>query len=638
MKEKQIINREIKPPASGEDSKTHRDRYRVFIEDVADGFYETNIRGEFKFFNDALCRIFGYSRSEIQDHNYREFMDEKNAEIAFDSLNKIYRTGKDVFDIKWEIIRKDGETRYLEIFASLIVDDDGRKVGFRGIARDVSREKRAAKSNQALFRIAKALHQYPRLDERLEFIAKEVQDLLFVKGAFVILIDEDKQEFFFRVAAYEDKEAVKRFKEIRFPAGKGVAGHVYRTGQPLIVPDTSKSPYFFKHVDEQSGYKTQNMLDVPIQIQDRMIGVLCTVNKKEGEFDQTDVELLSTIGNLVGLPIENARINEELNRSFEEVKSLNRAKDRVIHHLSHELKTPISVLAASLALLTKKLSGIEDQSWKSILDRAQRNLDRLLEMQYEIEDILREKEYKTYHMLSTLLDVCTDELEALVSDELDDKDVVQKIRGRVESLFGPRESIPQEIQLDRFAEESIQSLRPRFAHRKCNLVTKFESAPSIFIPSDVLSKIVEGLIRNAVENTPDGARIEVTVRNGKKGPVFEIKDFGVGITEDNQRLIFESNFTTYETMQYSSKNKYDFNAGGKGFDLLRMKIFSERYNFKIRMTSNRCRFIPRDEDLCPGNIEDCSYCQTIEDCLDTGGTTMIVQFFPVEQFLEKKNE
>lgn len=623
---------------SEEDSKTHRDRYRVFIEDVADGFYETNIRGEFKFFNDALCRIFGYSRSEIQDHNYREFMDEKNAEIAFDSLNKIYRTGKDVFDIKWEIIRKDGETRYLEISASLIVDDYGRKVGFRGIARDVSREKRAAKTNQALFRIAKALHQYPRLDERLEFIAKEVQDLLFVKGAFVILIDEDKQEFFFRVAAYEDKEAVKRFKEIRFPADKGVAGHVYRTGQPLIVPDTSKSPYFFKHVDEQSGYETQNMLDVPIQIQDRMIGVLCTVNKKEGEFDQTDVELLSTIGNLVGLPIENARINEELNRSFEEVKSLNRAKDRVIHHLSHELKTPISVLAASLALLTKKLSGIEDQSWKSILDRAQRNLDRLLEMQYEIEDILREKEYKTYHMLSTLLDVCTDELEALVSDELDDKDVVQKIRLRVESLFGPRESIPQEIQLDRFAEESIQSLRPRFAHRKCNLVTKFESAPSIFIPSDVLSKIVEGLIRNAVENTPDGARIEVTVRNGKKGPVFEVKDFGVGITEDNQRLIFESNFTTYETMQYSSKNKYDFNAGGKGFDLLRMKIFSERYNFKIRMTSNRCRFIPRDEDLCPGNIEDCSYCQTIEDCLDTGGTTMIVQFFPVEQFLEKKNE
>jgi len=626
LKEKKRTKRKTKPIVAEEDLKTHKDRYRVFIEEVADGFYETNIRGDFKFCNDALCRIFGYPRSEVQGHNYREFMDEKNAKIAFDNLNKIYRTGKDVFDIEWKIIRKDGETRYLEISASLIVDDDGRKVGFRGIARDVTREKRAARSNQALFRIAKALHQYPRLDERLEFIAKEVQDLLSVKGAFVILIDEDKQEFYFRVAAYEDKEAVNKFKEIRFPADKGVAGHVYRTGQPLIVPDTSKSSFFFNHVDEQSGYETQNMLDVPIQIQNRIIGVLCAVNKKEGEFDHTDVELLSTIGNLVGLPIENARINDELNRSFKEVKSLNRAKDRVIHHLSHELKTPISVLAASLALLTKKFSDLDDHSWKGILDRAQRNLDRLLDMQYEIEDILREKEYKSYHILSALLDACTDELEALVFDETDDEDVVQRIRQRVENLFGPRESIPEKIQLDRFIEEHIQSLRPHFAHRKCNLATRFESTPFILIPPDVLSKIAKGLIRNAVENTPDGGKIEVTVRNGKKGPVFEVKDFGIGITEDNQHLIFESNFSTYETMHYSSRKKYDFNAGGKGFDLLRMKIFSERYNFNIRMESNRCRYIPKDENLCPGNIEDCSHCRTVEDCLNSGETTMIVQF------------
>ncbi len=60
---------------------------------------------------------------------------------------------------------------------------------------------------------------------------------------------------------------------------------------------------------------------------------------------------------MVALPIENARINDELQRSYEEVKSYNRAKDRVIHHLSHELKTPVSVLAASLNLLNKKISG-----------------------------------------------------------------------------------------------------------------------------------------------------------------------------------------------------------------------------------------------------------------------------------------
>jgi len=63
-----------------EELKIERDRYRVFIEDVADGFFETNLRGNFIFINDAMCRIFGFSREEIKDRNFREFMDEKNAQ------------------------------------------------------------------------------------------------------------------------------------------------------------------------------------------------------------------------------------------------------------------------------------------------------------------------------------------------------------------------------------------------------------------------------------------------------------------------------------------------------------------------------------------------------------------------------
>ncbi|MBU2622013.1 MAG: ATP-binding protein, partial [Proteobacteria bacterium] len=104
------------------------------------------------------------------------------------------------------------------------------------------------------------------------------------------------------------------------------------------------------------------------------------------------------------------------------------------------------------------------------------------------------------------------------------------------------------------------------------------------------------------------------------------KDFGVGITEENRRLIFESNFTTRETMHYSSRQPYDFYAGGKGFDLLRMKIFSEKYGFNIKMTSSRCRFIPKDEDICPGDIINCSHCKSDEDCFNSGGTTVVLQF------------
>ena len=759
------------PKLQKEATKVHEDRYRVLIEDVADGFYEVDLHGNFKFFNDALCRIFGYPAEDIRERNFREFMNAENADIAFEAFNSIYRAGEGAVDINWEIARKDGEERHLEISANLIKDEHGQKIGFRGIARDVTdkvltqralkdsevcalelsrtsrlaeqryrafleflpdpvfvfnmdntvfylnpafekvfgwsleelkgkiipfvpenlkeetrrgiqrlfkeevlhefetkrltkdgllldilidgaifyddenqpagqvitlrdvtREKRDARINLALFRIAKALHLYRGLDERLKLVTKEVQDLMGVEGASVILLDEEKKEFYFRESVYDDDETGEKMKEIRFPADKGVAGHVYRTGEPLIVPNTSIDPHFFSQVDEKAHYQTRSMLDVPLQVQSRMIGVLCAVNKKEGTFDGPDVELLSAIANYVALPIENAAINEELKRSYQEVRSLNKAKDQVIHHLSHELKTPISILTASLSLLRKKLSGLEDRNWDSILQRAQRNLDRLLEMQYQIDDILREKDYKTYYMLSALLDACADELEVLVLEELEEKDIIRRLRRRIEELFGRHDTHPELIPLDQFVAQKIKALEPRFAHRKCTVKTRISAVPAIWIPADVLAKIVEGLVRNAIENTPDSGEILVSVRNGEFGPELEIRDTGVGISEENQRLIFENYFTTYDTMQYSSRQPYDFGAGGKGFDLLRMRIFSERYHFRLNLSSQRCSLLTQESDSCSGMIEDCAHNPQPQDCRDSGGTTVSVQFYPADRF------
>ena len=104
------------------------------------------------------------------------------------------------------------------------------------------------------------------------------------------------------------------------------------------------------------------------------------------------------------------------------------------------------------------------------------------------------------------------------------------------------------------------------------------------MPVDVLRKVVDGLIRNAVEATPDEGKIEVVVQKRGGGTELVVTDCGIGITEENQSRIFEGFFTTQETMSYSSKRPFDFNAGGKGADLLRMKIFAERYGFRIGMT------------------------------------------------------
>jgi signal transduction histidine kinase len=266
------------------------------------------------------------------------------------------------------------------------------------------------------------------------------------------------------------------------------------------------------------------------------------------------------------------------------------------------------------------------------LDRAQRNLQRILDMQYEIEDILHERDYSAKRMLSTLLDACSDQLEAWVEDETNGADIIRRIHERIDALFERRDAAPERINLSDFVAATVKDLQRRFEHRNIMLATRFDPTPPVWVPADVLTKIVEGLIRNSVENTPDGSRIEVTIRLGHEGPELEVKDFGVGITEENQRLIFESNFSTYDTLQYSSRRPYDFGAGGKGFDLLRMKIFSERYHFNIQMNSKRCRFIPTDADQCPGRITACDHCHAEADCLDSGGTTTAVYFSTADRF------
>jgi PAS domain S-box-containing protein len=618
-------------PSAGSINPAYRSaekRYRALLEFLPDPVFVVDTRGRISYLNPAFMKIFGWNLEELEGKHI-PFVPEHLKEETRQGIKRLLAE-KVVHGFETKRLTRDGKVLDVVLDSAVYFDEDKNPAGQVIILRDVTREKRIARMNEALYRVAKALPQYQSLNDRLEFIIKEVQEIIGLRGASVILIDEKKNEFFFRQAVYEDGETDKRIKEIRFPADKGVAGYVYRTGRPIIVPDYPNSPYFFGEVDEKSGYQTKNMIDVPIRTPDRIIGVLCAVNKKEGEFDEDDLELLSAIASTVASPIENARINEELKRSYEEVKSYNKAKDRVIHHLSHELKTPVSVLSASLSLLTKKLSETNRKDWKTIMERAERNLKRILDMQYEVEDILQKKDYTTYYLVSALLDACSDEIEVLASLEAGESNIIENIRNRIDDLFGPREAVSENISLDVFTETAVNALRPHFSHRMCHVEVRTEKTHLIHIPHDVLAKIIEGLVRNAVGNTPDGGKILISVRNGEAGPELEVKDFGVGITEENRRLIFESYITTHETMQYSTRKPYDFNAGGKGFDLLRMKIFSERYNFRIDMTSARCSFIPGDEDLCPGDIKKCSHCGSEKDCLDSGGTSVVIRFPPVD--------
>jgi diguanylate cyclase (GGDEF)-like protein/PAS domain S-box-containing protein len=126
------------------------ERYRTIIEQMEDGYFETDLRGDFTFVNDAECRNLGYSREVLLGMNRKQYADEKNAKALYNLFAGVYKTGVPVKAHDLELTKKDGTKSYNEISVSLIRDAEGKPIGFRGIARDVTERKQSEEKIQQM--------------------------------------------------------------------------------------------------------------------------------------------------------------------------------------------------------------------------------------------------------------------------------------------------------------------------------------------------------------------------------------------------------------------------------------------------------------------------------------------------------
>jgi signal transduction histidine kinase len=316
-----------------------------------------------------------------------------------------------------------------------------------------------------------------------------------------------------------------------------------------------------------------------------ILGVIQLLNKKQGVFNDEDEAFLRIFANHVSVFIEIAQLHqariEALEQSRKELELLNRAKSKALDHLSHELRTPLSVIQGKLRLLKRKFqtqaSAVEGEKYFEILEK---NLDRLTEIQQLTDKIIRS--------------------------------------------YQPLEG--EHIPLYSFAERILEKAKQRAAHRKLRFQLEGKQDLSLSMAPEVLADILGGLLKNAIENTPDEGTIRILWEKEKERLLLKVQDFGIGITEENQKQIFDGLFHTVDTELYTSKKPYDFGAGGKGLDLLRMKVYGQRLGFDVSVESRRCIYSPTDHDLCPGRISTCSHCKKPDDCLSSGGSTFCISF------------
>jgi len=138
--------------------REREEKYRTILESIEDGYFEQDLAGNFVFVNDSMSRIYGYSKEELIGLNYKQYTDLESGRKCYQIYLNIYKTGKPGKVVDFDIIRKDGTRRHVESSVSLIRDNAGTPVAFRGIVRDVTERKQAEEAlAQSFARLRDAL-------------------------------------------------------------------------------------------------------------------------------------------------------------------------------------------------------------------------------------------------------------------------------------------------------------------------------------------------------------------------------------------------------------------------------------------------------------------------------------------------
>ncbi|HTY35640.1 MAG TPA: GAF domain-containing protein, partial [Bacteroidota bacterium] len=192
----------------------------------------------------------------------------------------------------------------------------------------------------------------------------------------VYLVDSIKQELWSKVFGGDN------MIEIRLPIGKGIAGAVAQLGETINIPDAYADPRFNPEVDKRSGYRTRNILCMPMKNKDgTIIGVFQLLNKKNGPFTPDDEHFIDAFSAHASIAIENARLAQEMVAN-ERLSAVGRMASTIIH----DIKNPMGTLRV-YAQVMKKKSGNEEAA--KLADEMIHQVDRFVNMTQEILDFTR---------------------------------------------------------------------------------------------------------------------------------------------------------------------------------------------------------------------------------------------------------
>lgn len=328
------------------------------------------------------------------------------------------------------------------------------------------------------------------LDELLQLITATATEALDCEAASILLYDEKNPRLFFAAATGSDPA---KLAEIPVPIDNSLAGTIFRTNQPLILNSVEQDPRHYSLVSEHIKFKTQSLLGVPMPIKDQTMGVLEAVNKRDGNFKESDATILSVIAAHAAIAINNARLFRARQQALEKVRITNEIKSNFLSLASHELRTPLGIIIGYASFLQESAKG-------ESMDHAGQVLAAATQMR-------------------ALLDEMSN-LTLLQSDEM----VLKKVKIPVQDVLN-------------FA---LDEIKYSAARRDLSLVLAFREDPiPVNVDPEKTTLAIVNLLNNAIRFSPEKSEITIGAVDQGKEVMIWVQDRGIGIPVDKLQKVFE---------------------------------------------------------------------------------------------------
>jgi len=215
------------------------------------------------------------------------------------------------------------------------------------------------------------------LDQLLELIVETATHMMDAKASSLLLLDEKTQRLYFKVATGEKKEDVKKFE---IELGQGIAGHVAKTGEPVLISDVRKDPRWYKEISESIGFETHSIACVPMKVKGKIIGVVEIIDKADGsDIVERDIKMLGVLAELAAVAIGNAKEIANVKKEVLDLKEELGAKYEIVGDskaLSKAISDAFKVANSAVSTLIVGESGTGKELLARLIHRAGARRDK----------------------------------------------------------------------------------------------------------------------------------------------------------------------------------------------------------------------------------------------------------------------